>query len=157
MFYWVGWLGGGGGGEVVVVVVVVLLCPSYSASDVTFAIYAMSTRKATVATKEYTSKRECKITGKDFKAEYLSSVMSHTHTRTRAHTHTHNNFGSSNVNILCPVSRYRLLDMQSVSKGRICSDNCTCCYTEICLQIKLVISPGHSKRTPGQPVLAQTS
>ena len=39
----------------------------------------------------------------------------------------------------------------SVSQGRICSDNVTCCHTEI-----LSISPSHSILTPGRPVPALT-
>ena len=38
----------------------------------------------------------------------------------------------------------------SVSQGRICSDMCKCCHTEI----KLYISPSHSILTPGQPIPA---
>ena len=43
----------------------------------------------------------------------------------------------------------------SVSQGRICSDNFTCCHTEK-LQIKLATSPSHSILTPGRPVPALT-
>ena len=43
-----------------------------------------------------------------------------------------------------------------VSQGRICEDNCTCCHTEIKLQIKLSVSPNHSILTPGRPVPALT-
>ena len=39
-----------------------------------------------------------------------------------------------------------------VSHGRMCSNNCTCCHTEIKLQIKLSISPSHSILTPSHPV-----
>ena len=42
----------------------------------------------------------------------------------------------------------------SVSQGRICSENSTCCHTEIEVAIKLSISPSHSILTPGQPVPA---
>ena len=40
----------------------------------------------------------------------------------------------------------------SVSQGRICTDNFTCCHTK--LQIKLSTSPSHSILTPGRPVPA---
>ena len=44
----------------------------------------------------------------------------------------------------------------SVSQGRICSDNFTCCHTEIEVADQLSISPSHSILTPGQPVPALT-
>ena len=41
----------------------------------------------------------------------------------------------------------------SESQGSICTDNFTCCHTEIeKMQIKLSTSPSHSTLTPGQPV-----
>ena len=39
----------------------------------------------------------------------------------------------------------------SVFQGRICSDNCICCHTEVELADQ-TISPSHSILTPGQPV-----
>ena len=42
----------------------------------------------------------------------------------------------------------------SISQGRICTANFTCCHTE--MQIQLSISPSHSILTPGQPVPALT-
>ena len=44
----------------------------------------------------------------------------------------------------------------SVSHGRICSDNCTCCHTETEIADQIFISPSHSILTPGQPVSALT-
>ena len=44
----------------------------------------------------------------------------------------------------------------SVSQGRIDSDSCMCCHTEIEVQIKLSISPSHIILTPGRPVPALT-
>ena len=44
----------------------------------------------------------------------------------------------------------------SVSQGRICSDNLTCCHTEIEVADQTFISPSHSILTPGQPVPALT-
>ena len=41
-----------------------------------------------------------------------------------------------------------------VSKGGVCSENCTSCQTDRMVKIKLVISPSHSILTPDQPVLA---
>ena len=44
----------------------------------------------------------------------------------------------------------------SVSQGWICSDNFTCCPTEIEVAIKLSTPPSHSIMTPGQTVRALT-
>ena len=44
----------------------------------------------------------------------------------------------------------------SVSQGRICSDNFTCCHTEIEVADQLSTSPSHSILTPGRPVPALT-
>ena len=45
----------------------------------------------------------------------------------------------------------------SVSQGQICTDNFTCCHTEIeKLQVKLSTSPSHTILTPGRPVPALT-
>ena len=44
----------------------------------------------------------------------------------------------------------------SVSQLRICTDNFTCCHTEIEVETKLSISPSHSILTPGRPVPALT-
>ena len=44
----------------------------------------------------------------------------------------------------------------SVSQGRICSDNCMCCHTEIEVADRTTISTGYSILTPGQPVPALT-
>ena len=43
-----------------------------------------------------------------------------------------------------------------VSQGRICSDICTCCHTEIKVADH-TFSPSHSLLTPGQPAPALTS
>ena len=47
---------------------------------------------------------------------------------------------------LCPCARH----ISSVSQGRICSDNFTCCHTEI----EVTTLPSHSILTPGRPVPA---
>ena len=43
-----------------------------------------------------------------------------------------------------------------VSQGRICSEMCTCCHTEIEVADQTFISPIHSIPTPGKPVPALT-
>ena len=40
----------------------------------------------------------------------------------------------------------------SVSQGRICTDNFTCCHTEIDVADQTFSSPSHSILTPGRPV-----
>ena len=43
----------------------------------------------------------------------------------------------------------------SVSRGQICSDSCTCCHTKLEVVIKISLSHSHSIPTPGKPVHTQ--
>ena len=56
---------------------------------------------------------------------------------------------------VCFFGRLTSQQHASVSQGRICTDNFTCCHTELQI-IKPSTSPSHSILKPGRPVTALT-